>query len=73
MVLFTATDANGTTVTKAGFHSHLTDAKWDLTTKTYPASSTSETSTKSLTPATGKVSVALPKGEACTLAAKRLK
>ncbi len=73
VVLFTATDANGTTLTKAGFHSHLSDAKWDLTTKTYPASSTSETSAKSLAPATGKISVALPEADVNTLAAKRLK
>lgn len=72
-LLFTATDKNGTTVTKAVFHTHLTDANWEYTTKTYPATSTSEASAKSFAPATGKVSVSLPKAGVDTIAPKYLK
>lgn len=35
-LLISATDANGTTVVEADFHSHLTDAEWEVTTKTFP-------------------------------------
>lgn len=40
-LLISGTDKNGTTVTKASFHSHLTNASWEIESKTFPASTSS--------------------------------
>ena len=40
-LLVSGTDKNGTTVTKASFHSHLTNASWEIESKTFPASTSS--------------------------------
>lgn len=38
-LLISATDANGTTVTEADFHSHLDNAEWEITTTAFPVAS----------------------------------
>lgn len=41
-LLMSGTDANGTTVTKASFHSHLSGASWEIESKTFPATSSAK-------------------------------
>lgn len=40
-LLISGTDANGTTVTKASFHSHLANASWEISSTAFPTSTTS--------------------------------
>lgn len=41
-LLISATDANGTNVTEACFHSHLTNAEWEIRTSTFPTANSAK-------------------------------
>uniref|UniRef100_UPI004028CC53 hypothetical protein n=1 Tax=Prevotella sp. TaxID=59823 RepID=UPI004028CC53 len=36
VVVLGVTDANGTTVTRAAFHTHIENAEWSILSRTYP-------------------------------------
>lgn len=82
-LLISGTDKNGTTVTKASFHSHLANASWEIESKTFPASTTSSAKKHGIAVSAGKTKfkassakvsrMTLPVGTVSLMKARKLK